>query len=88
MALIEGVHSFNEDRSSVRQKQKLADRFAGRKKKGPLIKVNLDFVFRLEFRDDPRGWVNRHGFACTIGPLAAKLYGLLASRATPVRQAE
>src|SRR5258706_11110004 len=32
MALIEGVDRFDEDCSSVRQKQKLADRFAGRKK--------------------------------------------------------
>ncbi len=50
VALIERIDRFDEDRSSVRQKQKLADRFAGRKKKGPLIKVDLDFVFRLEFR--------------------------------------
>ena len=37
MALVEGVDRFNENRSSVRQEQQLADRFAGRKKKGPLI---------------------------------------------------
>jgi hypothetical protein len=55
MALIEGVDRFNENRSSIRQKQQLADRFAGREKIGPLIKVNLDLVFRLELRDDPRG---------------------------------
>src|SRR5260370_39772134 len=51
VALIEGVNRFNENRSSIRQEQQLADRFAGREKIGPLIKVNLDFVFRLELRD-------------------------------------
>jgi hypothetical protein len=47
MALIEGVDRFNENRSSVRQKQQLADRFAGREKIGPLIKVTLISCFGL-----------------------------------------
>src|SRR6478735_4715931 len=76
MALIEGVDRFNENRSSVRQKQQLANRFAGREKIGPLIKVNLDFVFRLELRDDPRGGVNSHGLRTCWSRLGLKSYGL------------
>src|SRR5258706_9698371 len=76
MALIEGVDRFDEDCSSVRQKQKLADRFASRKKKGPLIKIDLDFVFWLELRDDARGRVNSHGLRLLVVPLVPKSYGL------------
>ncbi len=82
MALIEGVDRFDEDCSSVRQKQKLADRFAGRKKKGPLIKVDLDFVFWLELRDNPRGGVDSHDLRELVVQLVLKSYGLQSPRAT------
>ena len=62
MGLIKGIHRFDENHPAVRQEQQLVNGFAGRKKKGPVIKVYLDLVFGFEFGDQPRrGISNHHG---------------------------
>ena len=85
MALVEGVDRFNENRSSIRQEQQLADRFAGREEIGPLIKIDLDLEFRLEFRDDPRAWVKRHDLRVGAGAVGSQIVRSSATGGNPVR---
>ena len=60
--LVKGVNRFDRYRSSVGQKKQLADRFPSGKQERPFVKIDLDFEFRFQLRNNSRRGIDRHGF--------------------------